>query len=74
MSGPGIAKTKAPCGCFGSEVFGYGACACFTCSECGFESITPLVTEDVKDGEHGPVAYRPCADCIAPKVARVQAA
>jgi hypothetical protein len=44
-------------------VLGYGACVCFTCSECGFESLTPLEVEDVKDGEHGPKAYRPCAEC-----------
>lgn len=44
---------------------GYGACGCFACSECGFESLAVLITEDVRDGEHGPRAYRPCALCRA---------
>ena len=66
MSGPGVAKARrAPCGCVGSEILGYGACACFTCSECALESLTPIETLDIKDGEYGPLPYRPCAVCVA---------
>ncbi len=65
MSGPGVAKARAICTCFGCEVLGYGACGCFTCSECGFESLTAVEVLDIKDGEHGPRAYRPCAECCA---------
>lgn len=64
MNAPGIAKTRPACDCVGCEVLGYGACGSFTCSECGFESLTPLEMLDVKDGEHGPRAYRPCSVCV----------
>lgn len=63
MNGPGIAKARPSCGCVGSSVLGYGACGCFTCSECGFESLVPLETLGVEGGEHGPRAYRPCVEC-----------
>ncbi len=41
------------------------------CSECHEEQPAPLEMIDIKDGEHGPLPYRPCGWCIAKDAAVV---
>lgn len=62
---PGLAKAK-PCPCYGCEMRGQGTCAAFTCSECGFESLQPLETSDVKASG---APYRPCGECRVQRAA-----